>query len=320
MSKPILHRGRFAPTPSGPLHLGSLLTALASYLQAKSKGGVWLLRMDDLDGPRCMPGAADQIRRQLEGHGLLWDESIRWQSQHVEEYRTALQSLERSGRVYPCSCTRARLEVTSLAGPDGPVYPGTCRAGAKSDRNTNLRLRVDDDEFGFEDGWQGAQRRNLLHDVGDFVVRRADGVIGYQLACAVDESTQGITEVTRGADLLGSTIRQLVVMEALRIEPPDYRHLPVLIDSEGRKLSKQNHAAPVQIQHAAANLLQCLRYLNQLVPQESSTSSPQMLVEWAVANWDPVRVPNAPSMTTPGFGAVQHPGYNAAQHSEEWLQ
>jgi len=321
LSKPISsYRGRFAPTPSGPLHLGSLVTALASYLQAKAQGGVWLLRIDDLDTPRNAPGAEEQILRQLEGHGLHWDEAIRRESQHIEEYQAALRALERSGRVYRCSCTRATLEATSLPGTDGPVYPGTCRSGTKAQRNTSLRLRVDDDDFSFEDGWQGLQQRHLLQDVGDFVLRRADGVIGYQLACAVDEAAQGITEVVRGADLIGSTIRQLLVMQGLRIEPPMYRHLPVLVDAAGRKLSKQNHAAPVQIEQASVNLVAALRCLNQEAPPEISGLSPAPLLEWAIGNWSPSRVGSSAWRTVPGSGALQHPGYNAAQQREEWLQ
>lgn len=296
------------------------MTALASYLQAKANGGIWLLRIDDLDVPRNVSGATDQILRQLEGHGLHWDETIRRESDHLEEYEAALRTLEREGRLYRCSCTRAELQRTSVAGPDGPVYAGTCRGGSASVLKTSLRFRVDAHELRFEDGWQGPQQRNLLREVGDFVVRRSDGLIAYQLACAVDEAAQRITEVVRGADLLGSTIRQLCLMEALGLQFPAYRHLPVLVDAAGRKLSKQNHAAPVQTERASMNLVEALRCLNQQAPAEISGLEPVRLLDWAVRNWVPTRVPGSAAIRLTGSGALQHPGYNAAQQREEWRQ
>ena len=282
------YRGRFAPTPSGPLHLGSLLTALASWLDARAAGGQWLLRVDDLDRARCPPGTDAVILRQLEQHGLRWDGAVRYQTHHLDQYRDALERLERGQFLYACSCTRAMLKASSLDGPDGPVYPGTCRTARRPFAHHALRLAVDDREACFDDGWQGRQCRQLRSEVGDFVVRRTDGAPAYQLACAVDERAQGITDVVRGADLLGSTFCQLCVQQRLGYTPPRYRHLPVLADPRGRKLSKQNHADPVDGARASDNLRLCLRVLNQL---DTGADSPERILATATTHWDPHRVP-----------------------------
>jgi glutamyl-Q tRNA(Asp) synthetase len=283
----VRYRGRFAPTPSGPLHLGSLLTALASWLQARSQGGMWLLRIDDLDRARCPAGADALILRQLEAHGLHWDEDIRYQTHYVDEYRDALAQLDHAGRLYGCTCSRALLKETCRPGPDGPVYPNRCRDAAHRPR-ASRRVKLDDVTLCFDDGWQGRQCRQLVREVGDFVVRRADGAIAYQLACAVDEQTQRITEVVRGADLLGSTFCQLWIQQELGFTPPRYNHLPVLADERGRKLSKQNHAPPVDTAAAADNLRRCLQLLNQ---PEAEGARPGEIVAAALAQWDAARIP-----------------------------
>jgi glutamyl-Q tRNA(Asp) synthetase len=202
MSTLQIYRGRFAPTPSGPLHLGSLLTALASYLRARSAGGLWLLRIDDLDAERSRPEWIDTILRQLQAHRLHWDEPPRLQSRHAAEYLPALQQLQQAGLLYACACTRAQLARDSLPGPDGAVYAGRCRDQAVLSPRPAWRLRAGGCELRMDDIWQGELRRELAKDIGDFVVRRADGQTGYQLACVVDEAAQGITEVVRGADRL----------------------------------------------------------------------------------------------------------------------
>jgi len=281
------YRGRFAPTPSGPLHLGSLVTALASWLQARSQGGAWLLRIDDLDRARCPAGVDALILRQLEAHALHWDEDIRYQTDYVDEYREALAQLDRGGLLYGCTCSRAMLKENSRPGPDGPVYPNRCRQATHPGR-ASLRVKLEAASLCFDDGWQGRQCRDLVRDVGDFVVRRADGAIAYQLACAVDERAQRITEVVRGADLLGSTFCQLWVQRALGYTPPPYRHLPVLVDAQGRKLSKQNHAEPVDSKVAADNLRRCLRLLNQ---PEAEGARPGEILASALAQWDAARIP-----------------------------
>ena len=302
----VAYRGRFAPTPSGPLHLGSLLTALASWLQARSRGGAWLLRIDDLDRPRCPPGMAAQILRQLEGHGLHWDEAPRHQAEHVDEYRSALRSLQQDGQLYHCTCTRAALKASWHPGPDGPVYTGTCRESGRT--RGSLRLRLGSGRFCLDDDWQGRQCRELPGDIGDIVVQRADGQIAYPLASVIDERAQGITEVVRGVDLMGSTFQQRCIQGAMGLAPPACRHLPVLVDRQGRKLSKQNHAPAVEVPHAAANLCACLSLLNQWPPRELVHERPAEILRWASTHWRAARL----SRTAQMDGTI---AYNAVQQS-----
>lgn len=287
-----IYRGRFAPTPSGPLHLGSLLTALASYLQARAAGGAWLLRIDDLDAVRSRPEHTSTILRQLEAHALWWDETPRIQSDHRTEYASAFEQLRKLGLLYPCTCTRARLARESAPGPDGPVYSGRCRGLQAIPSRAAWRLRLPPGTETFEDRWQGQLTRDRERDIGDFIVKRVDGVIGYQLACVVDEAAQGITEVVRGADLIGSSFRQRALQRLLGLPQPAYAHLPLLVDAGGRKLSKQNHAAPLASARAGENLYLCLSALNQTPPVELRGETAQVLVEWARQNWNAERVPH----------------------------
>lgn len=285
------YRGRFAPTPSGPLHLGSLLTALASFLDARHHGGQWLLRIDDLDRERCSPDAADTILRQLESHGLLWDAAPRYQSQHTEEYAQALQQLHHQGVLYACRCTRAVLSQQSLTGPDGPVYAGTCRHARYPFDDAALRVCIDEGHETFDDRLQGRVQRHRINEIGDFVVRRRDGVAGYHLACAVDEQAQAISDVVRGADLISSTLSQQILMRHLHLPPPRYAHLPLLLDHDGRKLSKQNHAPALDTAQASQNLLIGLRLLHHAPPAELRGATADALLQWAVVHWDLSRLP-----------------------------
>ncbi len=299
------YRGRFAPTPSGALHLGSLVTALAGYLQARSQQGLWLLRMDDLDRPRCVAGADTEILRQLEAHGLHWDEPVRYQSAHEDDYRAALESLRANDVLYPCHCTRNQLAHDSFTGPDGPVYSGRCRKTVAWAEPHALRLKLAPRmTLSLDDGWQGSMVRRSRRDIGDFVVRRADGQIAYQLACVVDEAAMGITEVVRGADLIGSSFRQIALMQQLGHTAPRYRHLAVLVDRNGRKLSKQNHAAAIRNQNASENLVTCLRLLAQNPPPDSlCLETPETLMRWAIRHWNPGLVPKR--QIIPIHGAAQ---------------
>jgi len=294
VAKSAIYRGRFAPTPSGPLHLGSLLTALASYLQARSAGGVWLLRIDDLDTERSRPEHIDAILHQLEAHQLHWDEPPRLQSRHVAEYETAFEGLHDLGLLYPCSCTRVQLARNSLPGIDGAVYAGTCRDHAALGERVAWRLRAGDGELQMSDAWQGQLGRSLRHDIGDFVVRRADGHIGYQLACVVDEAVQGISEVVRGADLIGSSFRQMRLQALLGL--PAYRHLPLLLDGEGRKLSKQNHAQPVTSTGAGDNLHYCLQLLGQAPPPMLRGAAAAEVMQWGQVHWNAQTIPSGLQM------------------------
>ncbi len=290
------YRGRFAPTPSGPLHLGSLLTALASYLQARQQKGRWLLRIDDLDRPRIAADAEGRILRQLEAHGLLWDDPPRRQSDHLPDYHAALDRLRAQGLIYACACTRAQLMQQSLPGPDGLVYNGHCRGLGLPEEGLALRLRVPTERLQIIDAGQGGQSRQLERELGDFVLRRRDGIFGYQLACAVDEHAQGITEVVRGVDLLSSTFFQLHLMHRLRLRVPSYRHLPLLTDTGDRKLSKQNHAVAIEESQASHNLSLCLELLGQNPPPALKRASVTEIVAWGITHWSAERIPKRHSL------------------------
>lgn len=281
-----MYRGRFAPTPSGPLHLGSLLTALASWLQARSRGGIWLLRIDDLDRPRCVPGAEAEIRRQLLAHGLRWDEEPLRQSGQLQRYRQALARLAAEGHTYRCICTRQVLRGSQRPGPDGPVYPGSCRAGGHA--SGAVRARLPDSPVVLDEA--GTPLRRTAAQIGDPVVERSDGTPGYALASVLDEEALGITEIVRGGDLLGASFQQQALRTLFGLKAPAHRHLPLLTDGRGRKLSKQNHAPPIDTGAAADSLRRCLALLGQ-EPVRPDVLEPVRIVELAAERWNPELIP-----------------------------
>jgi len=285
------YRGRFAPSPTGPLHFGSLTAAVGSYLEARFHNGEWLLRMEDLDTPRTVAGAADDILRTLEACGLYWDETIVYQSRRTTAYEDALCELQRIGAVYPCACTRREIADSALHGIDGPVYPGTCRNGLPEDREGRTwRVRTNNEAIEFDDALQGHQLQHLDSEIGDFVVKRADGLFAYQLAVVVDDAFQNITHVVRGADLLASTPRQIYLQHLLGLTSPHYMHLPVAINAAGEKLSKQTLAAPVDRNKPSATLWHALTFLQQSPPPELQWEKPEIVLEWALQNWRSARL------------------------------
>jgi glutamyl-Q tRNA(Asp) synthetase len=261
------YRGRFAPSPTGPLHAGSLVAALASWLDARAHGGAWLVRIEDVDTPRCVPGAGEEILRQLAACALLPDEMPQWQSARAPLYQSALDRLIQGGRAYPCACSRKDIELALRAqGRERTrhgelVYPGTCRAGLDGKEPRAWRFRVPEGTVAWTDRRVGVHLQDVAQEVGDFVLKRADGLFAYQLAVVVDDAEQRITHVVRGADLVDNTPRQLLLQQALGCPQPSYLHAPLVLGPNGEKLSKQNGAAPLDLREprvavaAAASVL-----------------------------------------------------------------
>lgn len=251
--------GRFAPSPTGRLHLGSLVAAMASFLDARARRGRWLVRIEDIDGPRVVPGSADDILRGLVAFGFRWDGPVMFQSDRDDAYARAFERLRAEGHVYPCGCTRKEVEEASAA---HAVYPGTCRAGLPPGRGPRAwRMRVPDAEVAFVDRAFGTVRQHLGREVGDFVVKRADGLWAYQLAVVVDDADQGITDVVRGSDLLDSTPRQRWLQQVLGLPMPRTLHVPLVLDGHGEKLAKQNDAAPIDADRPLPALDAAARHL-----------------------------------------------------------
>ncbi len=335
MTGPLPYRGRFAPSPTGPLHFGSLVAALGSYAEARARGGEWLVRMEDLDQPREVPGAAAGILRTLEAFGFAWDGGILYQSHRGAAYAAALAQLQASGLTFPCGCSRREIAVAASAvGPEGPIYPGTCRPppawdppidppGASPMPDTwpvaaletvhppspqpspargegarlpvrsgqaAIRLRVEIPPIAFHDRVQGLVSQDLVAEVGDFVLRRADGLFAYQLAVVVDDAFQGITDIVRGADLTRSTPRQMLLQRLLGLPTPTYAHLPLARDRWGRKLSKSDAAAPVNPRDPLPALLQAWAFLCQSALAERP-DTPAAFWAQALTRWDLSRVP-----------------------------
>ena len=293
-------RGRCAPSPTGPLHFGSLVAAVGSYLSARAQGGAWLVRMEGLDPPREVKGAAADILRMLEWYGFEWDGEILYQSRRRDAYETALDALRQKGALYACGCTRKEIADSSVHGIEGPVYPGTCRAGLAAGRSARaLRVRTDNAVIEFEDRVQGRLQSQLETEFGDFVVRRADGFHAYQLAVVVDDAEQGITEIVRGADLLSSTPRPIHLQRLLGFPPPGYLHLPAALNAQGEKLSKQTLAEPLARTDPVPVLWQVLAFLGQCPPREWQAATRADFWAAAAVRWSEAAIPRQSGIVLP---------------------
>ncbi len=289
---PASYIGRFAPSPTGLLHIGSLLTALASYADAKAHGGQWLLRMEDLDPPREMPGAADDILRTLEAFGFEWDQTVVYQSRRHAQYRHALDRLIEQQLAYPCYCSRKNWHSRARLGADGYVYDGLCAISPAPHRpNTPpaWRIRVPEQDISFQDRIVGLYAQNLAHDIGDFVLLRADGFWAYQLAVVTDDAEQGITHIVRGQDLLVSTPRQIYLQRCLGYRQPRYAHLPLLVNQAGQKWSKQTLAPALDLRRKEQLLRQIIHWLQ--LPPAPAVDRPQDLLDWSVRHWSVETLP-----------------------------
>jgi glutamyl-Q tRNA(Asp) synthetase len=292
--------GRFAPSPTGPLHPGSLVAAVASWLDARAAEGRWLVRMEDLDRPRCVAGAADTILRQLEAYSLYWDGTVIEQSTRDDAYAVALDSLKAQGRAYPCACTRAQLAQAPRNTEGEMIYPGTCRNGLPAGAAARAwRVRVPMGTIGFRDRIHGDLSQDLAREVGDFVVKRADQLFAYQLAVVVDDAWQGISHVVRGADLLWNTPRQIFLQTLLALPTPAYAHVPLITNSAGQKLSKQTLAPALPLSGRSAALAQAFTALGHPPPADLSGAEPAELLAWACAHWTIENVPWQPSIAKP---------------------
>jgi glutamyl-Q tRNA(Asp) synthetase len=292
--------GRFAPSPTGPLHFGSLVAAVASWLDARAAGGRWYVRMEDLDRPRCVPGAADLILRQLEAYGLVGDGDVLVQSQRDDAYAAALDRLQAAGQAYPCVCTRSQLAAAPRNAEGEIVYPGTCRAGLPAGtRPRTWRVRVDEVSACFQDRVHGRLCQMLETEVGDFIVKRADGLFAYQLAVVVDDAHQGVTDVVRGADLLWNTPRQIHLQTLLGLPVPRYAHVPLVVNAAGQKLSKQTLAPALPESGRGAVLAVALAALGHAPPAELEGAGPAGLLAWASAHWKIENVPRRPVIAKP---------------------
>jgi glutamyl-Q tRNA(Asp) synthetase len=285
----VTYRGRFAPSPTGPLHFGSLVAAVASFLEAKTAGGEWLVRIEDLDTARVVPGSADDILKTLDTFQFHWDGPVLYQSTRTAAYEDALQRLLRLEVAFHCSCSRSEIEAAQpmprRVGEEAR-YPGWCRAGVRSpNRNLAVRFRVDDTVGRFEDKVQGDVSIDLTTDAGDFVIKRRDGLFAYQLAVIVDDDAQGISHVVRGVDLLNSTPRQLLLQRALGMKHPEYAHVPVVIDENKVKLSKSAGAGALNVNRPSEEIWRALRFLRQSPPLELRLSTLPEIWDWAARNW-----------------------------------
>ncbi len=292
--------GRFAPSPTGPLHFGSLIAAVGSYLQAKHNNGQWYVRIEDLDPPRELPGSADSILFTLEKYGLQWDGAVLYQSQREEYYQEALNSLLKNQQVYPCTCSRKMIQQIAQQGREGLIYPGTCRhAAIEPDKQQHaIRTRCHNQAITFNDALQGKISQCLETDAGDYVIRRADGYWAYQLAVTVDDAAQKISEVVRGSDLLYSTHRQIHLQQQLGYQTPQYIHLPIAVNDQGQKLSKQSRAPALPIDNPRPLLIKTLQFLNQMPPEALQEATLDEFWQWAIQHWQLDKIPKQHTIIT----------------------
>lgn len=285
--------GRYAPSPTGPLHFGSLIAAVASYCDAKSHAGKWLLRIEDLDKPREITGAANTILQQLEAFGFEWDGETTYQSQRSQCYADVFTQLQKQQLIYPCTCTRKEIgDSTTHFGIEGWVYPNTCLQYAiKPSTDVAFRIKTNSVPVSFNDTIQGNVRQSLNTDIGDFVLKRADGLFTYQLAVVVDDAAQGVTHIVRGADLLASTPRQIYLQQLLHLTHPIYTHVPIATNAAGEKLSKQTKAPAIDTQFVGQALFHALDFLGQNPPAEIKNSQPGEIWSWAITNWQLHKIP-----------------------------
>jgi glutamyl-Q tRNA(Asp) synthetase len=294
MTPAATYTGRFAPSPTGPLHLGSLFAALASYLDARASHGRWLVRMEDIDPPREIPGAADTILQQLENHGLYWDDSVLYQSQRLAAYQEAIGDLVDKQLIYFCQCTRARLRTLN------GIYDGHCQSqkllttDSRAIKSSAIRILVPDLAISWQDLIRGPCTENLAKSCGDFIIVRRDGLFAYQLAVSVDDGYQGITHIIRGDDLLDSTPRQIYLLDQLGLTVPAYGHIPILKNHDGDKLSKQGFAPMVNATTPGTNIERCLTLLGINLPTDLSGASVEELLPWAIKHWSRTQIPNVP--------------------------
>ncbi|MEO8101971.1 MAG: tRNA glutamyl-Q(34) synthetase GluQRS [Betaproteobacteria bacterium] len=283
--------GRFAPSPTGPLHFGSLVAAVASYLDARARGGTWLVRIEDVDTTRCQASFAGEILQALSAFGLAWDGDVVYQSRRVAQYEAALAQLAARDLTYACTCSRREIADSGLSGIDGPVYPGTCRSRRLLLPGNAVRVRTTPGAICFVDRVQGKCCQHLERDIGDFVLKRRDGLFAYQLAVVVDDAEQGVSHVVRGADLLDSTIRQVYLQQLLGVPTPAYLHIPVVMNEAGQKLSKQTLAPAIRPAEACKLLCAAFHHLGQPLPVADRYDTTAALLDFAARNWDPAAIP-----------------------------
>ncbi len=296
MSKHTSYRGRFAPSPTGPLHFGSLIAAMGSYLPAKQQNGEWLIRIDDIDPPREQVGATDAILTTLEQFGFEWDNAVLYQSHRLERYQEAVHHLINERLAYPCSCSRKSILKKTGQAKGEIIYPGFCRHGpidsSVKASDYSIRLNCSHTHIRFDDVIQGKQSFDMDKQVGDFILQRRDQHFSYQLASGIDDAEQGITEVVRGADLLSITPSHIQVQSVLQLPSPRYCHLPIATNAAGQKLSKQNLAAAISVRDSAVLLYKALKFLGQLPPIQLLEANQEDIWSWAISHWQMERVPS----------------------------